>query len=137
MNRLKLLLVSSIIAVLPGCALYDAYMMAGYDTNEYALAVKVKTIAEVGVEYCDKTTIAYLNFKDMYEKSVELRNFAKNTPDNPEASKLAQNLVDLSKTGLDLYKKQTEVSPAFCKLKMGQIEKNADKISHVLARKPR
>ena len=137
MNRLKLLLVSSAIVVLPGCSLLDAYMMAHYDTNEYGLAVKVKTIAELGVEYCDKTNTSYLNFKDMYEKSVELRNFAKNTPDNPEATKLAQNLVDLSKTGLSLYQKQTEVSPTFCKLKMNQIEKNADKISEVLGRKPR
>ena len=53
MNRLKLLIASSIIVVLPGCAVWDAYFMAGYDNVEYALVNKVRTFSELAIEDCD------------------------------------------------------------------------------------
>lgn len=133
----KLLLSIFLTTSLSSCALYDAYMMANYDNNEYALSVKIQTIGELGPKFCTNHSTSYLNFKDAYEKSVELKNFTKHIEDNKDAHKLATEMVKLTEGAVKLYETQTTVSEAFCKLKMSQIEKNADKISHVLARKPR
>ncbi len=40
---------------LSGCALYDIYMMAGYDTNEYALITKVRTIS---ISHSDSASVS-------------------------------------------------------------------------------
>ena len=42
----KLIAVAIISTSLSGCALWDAYMMAGYDTTEYALVNRIKTQAD-------------------------------------------------------------------------------------------
>jgi hypothetical protein len=133
----KLLLSIFLTTTLTSCALYDAYMMAGYDTNEYGLSVKIQTIGELGPKFCSNQSTSYLYFKDAYEKSVELKNFTMHIEDNKEAHKLATELTKLTKGAVEMYEKQTPVSEPFCKLKMAQIEKNANQISHVLARKPR
>ena len=48
----KLIAVALITTSLSGCALFDAYFMAGYDTTEYALVNKIKTKAELSLLIC-------------------------------------------------------------------------------------
>jgi len=43
---MKKLLVLFALLSLNGCAVYDAYFMAKYDTNENALVSKIRTMAE-------------------------------------------------------------------------------------------
>ena len=50
----KILLILAVLS-LNGCAVYDAYFMAKYDTNEHALVSKIRTMAELGVDECKKT----------------------------------------------------------------------------------
>lgn len=129
----SLILVSS----LSGCALIDAYLMAGYDTTEYALVNRIKTQAELSVDDCKDTVKSKQNADNLYFTAVELKNFATNIPRNEDTAKLAGNLVELTKQGKELYVKNPNVSETFCKLKLQQIGRSAEVAQKVIGKKPR
>jgi hypothetical protein len=137
MNRLKLLIASSIVAFLPGCALWDAYFMANYDNLEYGLTNKVRTLSELAIEDCKDPQASRENFEGIYFTTIELRNFTQYIPNNVDANKLANNLVELSKQGREMYAKSNSVSEAFCKLKLQQINRSAEMAQKVIGSKPR
>ncbi len=128
-----LILVSSLY----GCALFDAYFMAGYDTTEYALVNKIKTKADLSVEDCKDAKVSKQNMNDLYFVAVEMKNFSTNIPRNEDTAKLAGNLVELTKQGKDLYAKDTAPSETFCKLKLQQIGRSAEVAQKVIGKKPR
>jgi hypothetical protein len=133
----KLLLSIFLATTLSSCALYDAYMMAGYDTNEYSLTNKVRTLSELAVEDCKDHGKSKINFDGLYFISVELKNFAQYIPDNPDAYKLAGNLVELTKQGREQYVKNPSVSEGFCRIKLQQINRSAEAAQKVIGSKPR
>lgn len=133
----KLIAVALITTTLSGCALFDAYFMAGYDTTEYALVNKIKTKAELSVEDCKDQKVSKQNMNDLYFIAVEMRNFSENIPRNVDTAKLAGNLVELTKQGKDLYAKDSTVSETFCKLKLQQIGRSAEVAQKVIGKKPR
>ena len=137
MNRLKLLILSSIVVVLPGCAVWDAYFMAGYDNVEYALVNKVRTFTELAIEECDNEEKTKANVAKIHGYAVELKNFTQYIPDNEDANKLGNNLFQLTSQTRDHYAKNTNVSQTFCKLKLQQINRNAETIQKVIGSKPR
>jgi hypothetical protein len=137
MNRLKLLILSSIVVVLPGCAVWDAYFMAGYDNVEYALVNKVRTFSELAIEECDNEEKTKANVAKIHGYAVELKNFTQYIPDNEDANKLGNNLFQLTSQTRDHYAKNTNVSQSFCKLKLQQINRNAETIQKVIGSKPR
>ena len=132
-------LIASLVVVssLSGCALIDAYLMAGYDTNEYALVNKIKTQAELSIDDCKDTVKSKQNADNLYVTAIELKNFATNIPRNEETAKLAGNLVELTKQGKELYAKNPNVSETFCKLKLQQIGRSAEVAQKVIGKKPR
>ena len=133
----KLLLSIFLATTLSGCALFDAYFMAKYDTIEYALTNKVRTLSELAVEDCKDQSKSKDNFEGLYFISVELRNFTQYIPDNPDAHKLAGNLVELTKQGREMYVKGTGVSEGFCRIKLQQINRSAEVAQKVIGKKPR
>lgn len=133
----KLIASLIIVSSLSGCALIDAYLMAGYDTNEYALVNKIKTQAELSIDDCKDVVKSKQNADNLYVTAIELKNFATNIPRNEETSKLAGNLVELTKQGKDLYAKNSNVSETFCKLKLQQIGRSAEVAQKVIGKKPR
>ena len=133
----KLLLVGLISSTLSGCALWDAYMMSGYDTTEYALVKRIKTQAELAIEDCKDAVKSKQNADNLYVTAVELKNFATNIPRNEDTAKLAGNLVELTKQGKEQYVKNSNVSETFCKLKLQQIGRSAEVAQKVIGRKPR
>jgi len=135
--NLKLLIASSSVVLLSGCALIDAYFQARYDNIEYALTNKIRTISEVSVENCKEQEISKYNFDQLYFVSIELNNYAQYTPRNESAYKITNNLLELSKQGRDAYVKSNNVSETFCKLKLQQINRSAEKAQEVIGRKPR
>ena len=141
LRSLKLLLAGSALVTLSGCAvvakLYDAYFMAKYDSVEYALVNKIRSIAELGVEDCKDQSKSKDNFEGMYFIAVELKNFTQYIPKNPDANKLAGNLVDLTRQGRDQYLKGTPVTETFCKLKLQQINRTSETAQKVIGAKPR
>jgi len=122
---------------LSGCALIDAYFMAGYDTNEYALVNKIKTKAELSEEDCKDVKKSKQNADDLYFIAVEMKNFTTNIPRNVDAAKLATNLVELTKQGKEQYAKDANVSEIFCKLKLQQISRSAEVAQKAIGKKPR
>jgi hypothetical protein len=133
MKRLALLL---LVLSLNGCALIDAYFMAGYDNNEYAIVNKIRTTAELSVDNCKDQTQAKLTFENLYILSYEFKNFTQYIPRNQEAHKLSEQVLELSKQGKELYAKGN-VSEVFCKLKLQQVSRSAETIQQVLGSKPR
>jgi hypothetical protein len=132
----KILLSALLVTSLSGCALWDAYFMAGYDNQEYAIITNIRTNAELNAGLCvdqvkSKATFEYLHFK-----SVEFKNFTQHIPNNQDAHKLSDQMVELSKQGKDQYGKG-DVSTGFCKLKLQQINRTAETIQKVIGSKPR
>ena len=133
----KLIAVAIISTSLSGCALWDAYMMAGYDTTEYALVNRIKTQADLYAEDCKDGIKSKENIDRLYFTTIELKNFATNIPRNEDTAKLAGNLVELAKQGKDLYAKNPNVTETFCKLKLQQIGRSAEVAQKVIGKKPR
>jgi len=133
----KLIAVAIISTSLSGCALWDAYMMAGYDTTEYALVNRIKTQADLYTEDCKDSNKSKQNLDSLYFTTIELKNFATNIPRNEDTAKLAGNLVELAKQGKELYVKSPNVSETFCKLKLQQIGRSAEVAQKVIGKKPR
>jgi len=133
----KLIVVAIISTSLSGCALWDAYMMAGYDTTEYALVNRIKTQADLYAEDCKDSNKSKQNADNLYITAVELKNFSTNIPRNEDTAKLAGNLVELTKQGKEQYVKNPNVSETFCKLKLQQIGRSAEVAQKVIGKKPR
>jgi LAS superfamily LD-carboxypeptidase LdcB len=122
-----------LVGLLSGCSLLDAYLMAGYDNQEYALVNKVRTTAQLAQKSCDKPIEANDQVKQLIYTSTELKNFTQHIPRNPEAFKMAGQLVELT----NQIKFDEKTSSIFCKMKLQQVERNAEKIQQVLGSKPR
>ena len=122
---------------LSGCALYDAYFMAKYDTTEYSLVNQIKTKAQIAEENCGNHILVITQVNDLYNSALEFKNFTVYIPRNEDAVKLSAKLFTLTKDARDYFNKSEKISPIFCKAKLQQIEKSADTIQHVLGSKPR
>jgi len=133
----KLLITLFLTTSLSGCALFDAYNMATYDSAEYALVNKIRTQSELSINECKNSMKSQINFIDMHYASIELRNFSQYLPNNNDAYKLSGNLVDLTKQGVEAYDKGSTVSEIFCKFKLQQINRSAETAQKAIGNKPR
>ena len=140
-RKINLVIASSALVLLTGCStltnLYDAYFMAGYDTNEYGLITKIRTHAELNVGMCDDQAVSKNTFDYLHYKSTEFKNFSQYIPKNENAYKLSEQIVELTKQGKDMYSKSDSVSAGFCKLKLQQISRSAESIQKVIGSKTR
>jgi hypothetical protein len=140
-KKLSLLIASSSLVLLTGCStltnLYDAYFMAGYDTNEYGLITNIRTISETSISYCSDTSKIKVVANTLYVKSIEFKNFTQYIPNNEDANKLSLDLVKLTKQAKEIYDKGDTVSEGFCKIKLQQINRSAEKIQQVIGSKSR
>lgn len=131
----KLLLI--LIIPLTGCTLVDAYLMAKYDTNEYALINEVTVKSQLAQDDCKDYDKSKTNSKTVYESSLSFSKFTMYIPRNEDATKMSQKLLLLTKGTKEYYDTHDKVSEFFCKSKFQQINKSAEEIQSVLARKPR
>ena len=133
---MKRLLIVCAIFALSGCAVIDAYFMAKYDTNEYALINDIKTKAQVAEENCSNNLLVTTQVNELYIKSLEFKNFATHIPRNEDSIKLSNKLLILTKDAKDQFNKST-VSNFYCKAKLEQIVKSADTMQQAIGKKPR
>ncbi len=122
---------------LSGCALFDAYFMAKYDTNEYFIVNDIKTKAQVAEENCNNQLLVVTQVNELYIKALEFKNFTTHIPRNKDTDNLSTKLLTLTKDTRDYFNKAEKISPIFCKAKLQQVIKSADTIQHVLGSKPR
>ena len=122
---------------LSGCALFDAYFMAKYDTNEYFIVNDIKTKAQVAEENCSNQLLVVTQVNELYIKALEFKNFTAHIPRNKDTDNMSTKLLTLTKDIKDYFNKAEKISPIFCKAKLQQVVKSADTIQHVLGSKPR
>jgi hypothetical protein len=134
---MKKLLIISLVLMLNGCALLDAYFMAKYDTTEYALVNEVRTKAQIAEDNCSNPVMVIVRINDLYNSALEFKNFTMYIPRNDDAVKLSEKLFTLTKDTRDYFIKTEKISPVFCKVKLQQIEKSAETIQQVIGNKPR
>ena len=133
----KLIAIAFVTTTLSGCALFDAYFMAKYDTNEYFIVNDIKTKAQVAEENCGNQLLVVTQVNELYVKSLEFKNFTTHIPRNKDADNMSTKLLTLTKDTRDYFNKAEKISPIFCKAKLQQVIKSADTIQHVLGSKPR
>jgi len=134
---MKKILVVLFAFSLSGCALFDAYFMAKYDTSEYALVNEIKTKAQVAEENCSNQLLVTVQVNDLYIKALEFKNFTLHIPRNKDADNMSNKLLTLTKDTKEYFNKAEKISPIFCKAKLQQVVKSADTIQHVIGSKPR
>lgn len=134
---MKKLLIVLFAFSLSGCALFDAYFMAKYDTTEYALVNEIKTKAQIAEENCSNHLLVVTQINDLYIKALEFNNFTLHIPRNTDSVNLSTKLLTISKDTREYFNKAEKISPIFCKAKLQQIVKSADTIQHALGSKPR
>ena len=133
----KLIAIAFGTTTLSGCALFDAYFMAKYDTNEYFIVNDIKTKAQVAEENCSNQLLVTTQVNELYIKALEFKNFTTHIPRNKDTDNMSTKLLTLTKDTRDYFNKAEKISPIFCKAKLQQVIKSADTIQHVLGSKPR
>jgi type IV pilus biogenesis protein CpaD/CtpE len=130
----KLLLILA-VALLPGCAAVDAYLMK-YDTNEYRVISEIRADANEYKAACTNELLSNTNAVAMATKTQFFVFYAEYIPHNDpvkaasiELNKIAQGLKDQYTKG--------KVSPMFCKIKYETIEKSAEAMQKTIGDKPR
>jgi hypothetical protein len=125
---MKKLLVILSVSLITGCSALQDLWVANYDTNEYALVNKIRTIAQT-TKICDESTV-----KNLYLTTVELKNFSQYLPRNRQSNELNADLLRLV---MGLYDKEPPIEQVYCKAKLNIIEKTAERIQQVTGSKPK
>jgi len=132
----KLLVGLLLISGLSGCALYDAYFMARFDNNEYALINRIRTEANLGAAKCGKPEVVAV-VDNIYRTSIEFRNYGQSIPRNQDVIRMGNELAEIVKGLSDRYHGTEPVSMMYCTTKFSSIERNAVNIQNVVGKKPR
>lgn len=133
----KLLAIVAVLS-LNGCALYDAYMMTGYDSNEYRIITEIRTDAGFYKEQCEAVEASRMNAMALSHKTMLFQNYESQIPRNTNGINASRELNKIAQGLKDRYSnKQTPVSVTFCKLKFTSIENSAETIQHVIGQRPR
>ena len=134
---MKRLFVVLTVLALNGCALYDAYMMTGYDSNEYRIIAEIRTDAYNYKQQCANRLMSESNTILISDKTQLFEFYSEQIPRNDNGVRASKNLNAIAQ-GLKIqYQTNPAVSPLFCKLKFASIENSAAVIQHVVARRPR
>ena len=121
---------------LTSCALWDAYMMAPYDANEYLQITEIRTNAIQYRRQCDNPILAQVNAQAMANRTELYEKYQEQIPRNANGFKAAQALNEISQ-GLNAAYVKGPVSSMFCRLKYNNIEHSAELIQRVTAGRPR
>lgn len=124
--------VSAVSTVLSGGNPIDAFTMAHFDSNEYQIVTKMRTVTQL-VDCGNKESIKQSSDK-LWFYSNELKNFSQYIPKNEKSYKMAQNLNDIVK---GLHDKNGEMSKLYCEEKFKVIQDSTEKIQKATGNKPR
>jgi hypothetical protein len=133
---MKKLLVIVAVLTLNGCALYDAYMMTGYDPNEYRIIAEIRTDAYNYKNQCSNKDVSGTNATLIADKTQLFEFYEEQIPRNKNGINASKELNKIAQ-GLKVAYAKGSVSPTFCKLKFESIEHSAQTIQHVIGQRPR
>ena len=134
MKRLAML--ASVLA-LTGCALYDAYMMTGFDNNEYLLITQIRVDAKTYKTQCDNPILAPQNAQAIAARTQLFEVYSEKIPRNVNGLAAAKKLNDIAQGLSVAYGSNPQPSVMFCKLKYTGIENSAAVIQYVVGDRPR
>ena len=121
---------------LTSCAVWDAYMMAPYDANEYMQITEIRTTAIQYRRQCDNPILAPANAQAIANRTELYEKYQEQIPRNANGFKSAQALNEIAQ-GLNTAYAKGPVSSMFCRLKYNNIENGAEIIQRVTAGRPR
>ena len=134
---MRKLLLMLLVSVLPGCTLIDAYLMAGFDPNEYLLITQIRTDAEAAKAQCDNVVASKSNAQSISGRTQLFERYSEEIPRNDNGVSAAKSLNEIAQGLATRYAGTQPVSPVFCKLKFEGIESSAKVIQHVVGNRPR
>lgn len=134
---MKKLLAILILTLLSGCTAMDAYFMAKFDQNEYQLINDIRSLSQIGNEFCSNQQQMVPIVDRIYLKSIEFKNYAEFIPDNKATIKLSESLMDLTEPLHVRYHKTEKISEPYCKQKMEILKNAATTIAQTVGGKPR
>ena len=132
----RILIVLAVVA-LNGCALYDAYMLTGYDPNEYRIITEIRTDAYNYKQQCSNKVMSETNAMLISDKTQLFEFYSEQIPGNNNGGRSSKNLNEIAQGLKTQYQNSIAVSPLFCKLKFTSIENSAAVLQHVIAGRPR
>ena len=131
LKKLLILLSSSI--VLSGCSLF---FVSRFDYNEQARLITVLQLTQHAEVCADPAQAAYA--AQQLNTHVEwLQMYSRDLPHNEPMQKMNEQLMGAVKEFVARYKSTTPVSKIYCESKMHNIQKIADVMRDVSARRPR
>ena len=133
---MKQIFVAAIALSLTSCAVWDAYMMAPYDANEYLQITEIRTNAIQYRRQCDNPVLAPVNAQAMANRTELYEKYQEQIPRNTNGFKSAQALNEIAQ-GLNTAYVKGPASSMFCRLKYNNIEHSAELIQRVTAGRPR
>jgi hypothetical protein len=134
---MKRLLIALSVLALNGCALYDAYMMTGFDSNEYRIIAEIRTEAGAYKTSCNNPLMSATNSTAMAEKTRLFMLYSEHIPKNTNVYNASKNLDAIAQGLAAKYKETAPVSPVFCKLKYESIESSANAMQTIIGKRPR
>ena len=134
---MKKLLSVSMIIMLSGCALVDAYMLSKYDNNEYKQITEIRAEAQLYKTQCANVLLSSANASKLAYDTRVFALYAEHVPHNENVQKAAVELDKIAQGINDQYQKSDKVSPVFCKIKFETVEKSADSMQKIIGAKPR
>lgn len=134
---MRRLIIALLAVSLSSCALYDAYMMTGYDPNEYRIITEIRTDAGEYKTQCNDAAQSRINAESIARKTALFENYSQEIPRNNNGINASKNLNEIARGLRDRYYAGGTVSPTFCKLKFESIESSAKTIQHVVGSRPR
>jgi len=133
---MKRIFLAAIALSLTSCAVWDAYMMAPYDANEYLQITEIRTTAIQYRRQCDNPVLAPANAQAIANRTELYEKYQEQIPRNTNGFKSAQALNEIAQ-GLNTAYVKGPVSSMFCRLKYNNIENGAEIIQRVTAGRPR
>ena len=133
---MKRIVLAAFALSLTSCALWDAYMMAPYDANEYMQITEIRASAGQFRKQCDNFNQSAVNAQAMSNRTDLFEKYAELIPRNENGYKAAKALNEIAQ-GLNTAYGKGIVSATFCRLKYNNIEHSAELIQRVTAGRPR
>lgn len=134
---MKRLLIALSIVALNGCAMYDAYMLTGFDPSEYRIITEIRTDANSYKTSCANPALAPVNATALADKTKLFMLYSEHIPNNANVYSASKNLDAIAQGLSAKYKEATPVSPVFCKLKYESIESSANTMQTIIGKRPR
>jgi hypothetical protein len=133
---MKRLIVLAVL-LLNGCAVYDAYFMTGYDSNEYRIITEIRVDASIYKTACDNKPMSEVNATQLAYKTELFEKYSEQIPNNNNGYSASKSLNEIAQGLVARYRSDPNVPALFCRLKFANVEHSAEVIQHVIARRPR